>query len=130
MHMLSNLKDAIQSNPQGTKFQAGVDVVVVQTHAQLEVGLEALKASASDNIFSVDLEWIPHSKEGLSMMQLASIDFCLIIRLCYFQHFPRRVKDFLRNPNNVFIGRSGSLSLPMLSPMSSTVLLYSKPMKP
>ena len=54
----------------------------------------------NDSVVAIDLEWTPDTVSGgsspVALMQLASSECVLLIRLCRMNGMPQQLRDFLR----------------------------------
>ncbi len=76
---------------------------LVETEAALARSLDDLRASMlNDGVVAIDLEWTPDTVSGannsspVALMQLASSEGVLLIRLCRMNRLPQPLRDFLR----------------------------------
>ncbi|CAN1822959.1 3'-5' exonuclease [Linum perenne] len=63
--------------------------------------------SGENRVVGLDCEWKPFYGRGrnrTALLQLCVGTKCLIIQLCYLRPIPQSLFDFLRNPNNYFVG--------------------------
>lgn len=80
----------------------GLRAVVVSAAAELPAALASLRASMTDAIIAIDLEWRPQFVAGaptkkVALMQLATSSACLLIRCCKMGFaLPPPLLEFLR----------------------------------
>ncbi|CAL5224331.1 g7002 [Coccomyxa viridis] len=96
--------------PEPMQFLGGFRVYVVNEACHVQGALDSLRASMTDRVVGIDLEWRPDigrsQKHKVALMQLASSTCAVLIRTCRMDTLPACLNAFLQDPSTALVGFS------------------------
>ena len=117
-HMASRMPNSsVNYDPITQKYQINfaqktIETTVTEKASIIDAWVHDIMSSSSNgptpNVVGLDIEWRPHPIRSMSnttaTLQLCLNTKCLIIQLFYVDYIPQSLKDFLSNPDFVFVG--------------------------
>eukprot|EP01026_Neomeris_dumetosa_P042490 TRINITY_DN3544_c0_g1_i2.p1 TRINITY_DN3544_c0_g1~~TRINITY_DN3544_c0_g1_i2.p1 ORF type:complete len:370 (+),score=3.02 TRINITY_DN3544_c0_g1_i2:130-1239(+) len=103
------LSNQYYDNVQIYNLTQGVKIYLVEKRREIEVAIDALKASMTDNVLAIDFEWKPdrriYDNHKISLIQIASAKVCVLLRICKMgNELPQQVEDLVTQEDVVVLG--------------------------